>query len=491
MIGALLASVLVTCILVELIYRAVRHPKLKPALASVQNGFSQFRKATTDDERQQLLLSVGSKTLLLSTAFLGACILLFVIAFAPMHFFAWDHANEIVYLGSLTVLSIVWFYIRAKSFPRKGAGVQSAGTRDGSYGFLDRCLHHMALGSTTLRRVAFDMEKLVELPENVGAKDSPVYVCGLARSGTTMLLRILDQSAVFRSLSYRDMPFVMAPNLWKRISRYGEREASLAERAHGDGVYVGFDSPEAFEEVFWQTFDQPIDSATCYGMPAPSEETLNAFADYRRLVANPKSERRSSGIEHRYLSKNNNNLIRLPSLCAEASASVLLVYRDPVATARSLYTQHQRFLVAQREDSFTLKYMKWLGHHEFGLGHKPFCFAASAMNPTLTPDRPDYWLDYWNAVHRYILTHDERTIHLVHHDTMCVEPQAFLARLFALLDVNMDVPVLAQEIRSPKQASANPDEFSPAFVGAAYQTYRLLLEKSSNLLVSLHRAQPS
>lgn len=478
MIGALVASVLVSCILVEIIYRAVRNPKLKPALTSVQSGFSEFRKATTDDERQRLLIGVGSKTLLLSTTFLLTCVVLGLIAFTPPWAFGWGESTEIVYLVALTLVSALWFYGRVKLTGNKPT---AAKMNEGSYGLVDRWLHQLALGSNTLRRIAFDLEKLIALPAKQAGADSPVYVCGLARSGTTLLLRILDQAECFRSLSYRDMPFVMAPNLWKKISRHGERVVALAERAHGDGIYVGYDSPEAFEEVFWQTFDSPASETACYDMPVPSKETLKVFAQYRLMVANPKS---SSGAARRYLSKNNNNLVRLSSLCAEASATVLLVYRDPLATARSLHRQHQRFLAAQQEDPFTLKYMQWLGHHEFGLAHKPFCFAAAAMNPALKPEQPDYWLDYWNAVHAYVLKHEEHTIHLVHHDTMCTEAEVFLGRLFELLNIKMDVPALAQEIRAPRTAAAPADEFSPELLRAAYQIYSLLREKTGNIFVS-------
>ena len=114
MMEVLLASLFVTCILVEVIYRAVTNAGLKLALASVQKGFLRFRKATTDDERQALLIKVGGKTLLISTGFLGVCIALGVIAFAPLWFFAWDGAQEIVYLSSLTILSVLWFYGRSK-----------------------------------------------------------------------------------------------------------------------------------------------------------------------------------------------------------------------------------------------------------------------------------------------------------------------------------------------------------------------------------------
>ena len=68
-----------------------------------------------------------------------------------------------------------------------------------------------------------------------------------------MLLNALHKSNLFASLSYSDMPFVLAPNLWSKIS-FNKRYSELKERAHGDGIKVSTESPEAFEEVFWKTF---------------------------------------------------------------------------------------------------------------------------------------------------------------------------------------------------------------------------------------------
>src|SRR3546814_6546092 len=81
-----------------------------------------------------------------------------------------------------------------------------------------------------------------------------VFVTGLARAGTTVMLRHLHRSGAFRSLTYRDMPFVLAPNLWQRFSaRWQERQEERL-RAHGDRLMVNADSPEALEEVFWRIF---------------------------------------------------------------------------------------------------------------------------------------------------------------------------------------------------------------------------------------------
>ena len=64
----------------------------------------------------------------------------------------------------------------------------------------------------------------------------------------------LHESGCFRSLTYRDMPFILAPNCWHKVSRLFLQKKKLQQRAHRDGIKIGYDSPEAFEEIFWKTF---------------------------------------------------------------------------------------------------------------------------------------------------------------------------------------------------------------------------------------------
>ena len=46
----------------------------------------------------------------------------------------------------------------------------------------------------------------------------------------------------------------------------------LIERAHGDGIKVSYKSPEAFEEVFWMTFNDL------------EEDTIRKFKKYIQLI---------------------------------------------------------------------------------------------------------------------------------------------------------------------------------------------------------------
>jgi len=95
-----------------------------------------------------------------------------------------------------------------------------------NYSWLEQKLHKFALSSQFMREVTFDLENtkisLRREPEN------NIFITGLARSGTTILLNALYKSNIFASLSYSDMPFVLAPNLWSKIS-FNKKNLELKE----------------------------------------------------------------------------------------------------------------------------------------------------------------------------------------------------------------------------------------------------------------------
>ena len=125
-----------------------------------------------------------------------------------------------------------------------------------NYSWLEQKLHKFALSSQFMREATFDFES--NNSSSFSSTGDHIFITGLARAGTTILLNALYKSNIFASLSYADMPFVLAPNLWSKISiKRGNTE--LKERAHGDGIKVSTDSPEAFEEVFWKTFAEEDD----------------------------------------------------------------------------------------------------------------------------------------------------------------------------------------------------------------------------------------
>jgi hypothetical protein len=346
----------------------------------------------------------------------------------------------------------------------------------GSYSRLDRTVHRLVLGSRTVQRVSFDMECGFQSRSSEQTLcNKPVFVSGLARSGTTALLRTLYDTGEFESLTYRDMPFVLMPRFWASITRTRYKTAAPAERAHGDSVLVDFDSPEGFENVFWKTFSaHSYDRSDGLRPYEPSEEVLGKFRIYISSIA-----ARSPGAPKRYLSKNNNNLIRLAGLQrAFPDAKILVMYRDPLRTAASSLRQHRRFCEEQKKDPFILQYMNLLEHYEFGLGHKPFRFGGQDT-PKYQPADPDYWLSYWVAVYEYLLRANT-SFHLVNYEILCTLPELALRQVFQSLGLAADPRALAPSLRMAV-SGALPD-FDVSLAERALALSKRLAEDRRNLI---------
>lgn len=322
---------------------------------------------------------------------------------------------------------------------------------------IDRILHHLALKYGFMREMCFDLERQTQ-KKNL-AKDLPsvrneqhIFVAGLARAGTTILMRSLYESGEFASLTYRDMPFVMMPNLWQRLTGGSQQQIEASERAHGDGILVDFDSPEALEEVFWRTYcGRDYIHKDHLSPHAIDPETLEKFQTYVALVLKKYSK-------SRYLSKNNNTILRLPAIrTAFPNALILIPFRAPAQHAFSLLKQHQRFCAEHGKDRFSKKYMTWLVHHEFGSDHRPFIWDKSQIL-TSTPDDINYWLDLWCHTYEALLervdSSDTKTL-FVGYEIMCEDTENAWHALSAHADLkNTEEPSLSlKTVKTPEADS--------------------------------------
>ena len=286
---------------------------------------------------------------------------------------------------------------------------------------MDRVLHRLALGNTILAEMLFDIDQAISKPDAAAtALGRHVFVAGLARAGTTILMRRLHSTGAFRSLTYRDMPFVLAPNLWALLSRRSRRKSAVQERAHGDGIAVDTDSPESFDEAFWRVFDGKAYIRDDALLPhTPPEDLIRSYQSYVGAIL-------AGGPADRYLCKNNNNLLRLPALVrAFPRALILVPFREPVSHAVSLARQHKRFLQSQADDPFEADYMGYLGHHEFGRDHRPFLLGGSRLSEGRDRDMTDYWLALWLDVYSAVLEHLPPGARLVCYEDLCEDPQVW------------------------------------------------------------------
>lgn len=318
-----------------------------------------------------------------------------------------------------------------------------------NYSFLERTLHRVALGSNTIAEASFDFEQSLFRPAEVGGRH--VFVAGLARSGSTVLMRRFHASGQFRSLQYSDMPFVLMPGMWRRMRGAG-RSGEQQQRAHGDGLLVDFESPESLEEVFWRIFTGNRYIRDHYLRPGDMpEDIVERFRTYVGLIL-------ATSDSQRYLSKNNNNILRLDTIRKAFPEALLLIpFREPLAQADSLRRQHRRFLEIHQQDKFALQYMQWLGHHEFGGDHRPFVFDDQPRKWT-DPEQLEYWLESWVQCYRHLLDTAPKQSVFVGYEALCDAPQENWQTLAKLAQIDAALPETADALENknrPVEAEIN------------------------------------
>jgi len=341
------------------------------------------------------------------------------------------------------------------------------------YNFIDRFTHGLALQSKAAAEISFDIENAIVKRTNKTFPDNHVFISGLARSGTTILMQYLCDTGLFKSLTYSDMPFVLMPNTWRKIS-HKKASDQFKERAHQDGIMIGPDSPEAFEEVFWRVFcGKEYILKDRLQLHEIGNGTIEKF---RRHVYNVLFSADAVN-QTRYLSKNNNNVLRLPYLHkAFPQSHIVVPFRDPLQHTISLLNQHLHFSKIQAEDKFSLNYMNWLGHFEFGLNQKPFFLNdENAFNEMRNYGKSDinFWLLNWKNYYQYVNEHHTPNTIFFNYDKFCQNPSSELSALFEKLDIN--TPIVSIKAFESQVRSTN--DFDQSIMDACNSIYRLLTAK--------------
>jgi hypothetical protein len=350
-----------------------------------------------------------------------------------------------------------------------------------SYGSLDRLLHDIAFRTGNAQQALADLEEFLYKKLLKGVQlHVPVFITALPRSGTTILLQLLYDSGHFASHTYRDMPFVLCPLLWSRFSSRFAGNDQPKERAHGDGLQISTNSPEAFEEMIWKhfwpdhyTFDRII--------PWTSIKTNIEFerfleSNMRKVIALRQQE---SMHPMRYVSKNNFNIARLASVPGPLSRGIFLIpFRDPVQNAASMLLQHIRFTRLHEEDDFVRRYMEAIGHHEFGKGLRPIDFGGW-LDRASPPNQLDFWVQYWIAAYRHVLDHTTPSMRLICYADLTAEPKEALARLATAIGVPAsDLTSQGDRLRPPRNHDVRESDISAGLREEAGMIYQRLKQQA-------------
>jgi hypothetical protein len=366
-----------------------------------------------------------------------------------------------------------------------------------AYPAAERWLHRIAFATLGAQRDLSAMEDRLFAGTLAAVEvEAPVYVTGLPRAGTTVLLEILATSPEFAFHTYRCMPFVLCPLFWNRVSRPFRRPARAQERAHGDGTLIGYDSPEAFEEIIWKLYWPRHYAKDCIE-PWSGDERDGDFerflrAHMRKLVAGFGSGH-PERAPRRYLAKNNASIARIALLARLFPACrIVIPFREPRGHVASLMRQHARFTALHAADRFALDYMNWLGHYEFGAALRPINFGGwCGETKVASAGSADFWLTYWTRAYAAILEAPRSNVLLFDYDGACAAPRGHLERLAAALGVRDPGAMLAAAGERLRAPTSHDDAVlrgaSPALLARADELHERLRE---NVAVSTTSRDP-
>lgn len=298
--------------------------------------------------------------------------------------------------------------------------------------------------------------------------ERPAYVTGLARAGSTILLEFLASHPDAVTHRYRDFPPVLTPYMWNRwLDRVPRRAETRQQRAHGDGIEVGPESPEAFEEVLWMRFfphqHDPSRSAVL-GRDTRNPRFEAFYRDHiRKLLA-----LRGPG---RYVAKGNYNVTRLAYLQEIfPDARFVLPVRDPVWHIASLIKQQMLFSAAARRYPRSRHHLKRTGHFEFGLDRRAIHVgddeaAVEIAGQWRQGAEIAGWARYWASIYGYLsetLAEDPRLREaclVVRFEDLCLSPRETLGRVLE----HVGLPVHEDHLEGAVRRMRFPDYYRPVF----------------------------
>lgn len=411
----------------------------KNTMAAAQEALAVMQDATKDDDEKEVAMQALAKKLF------GYFIILTAGSIAALGIPAglvWGLDRlQLIPFQAVIDFTISWEFLIGTTVVLFLIGMFKGRKKDDGfeirYSYGERALHQVAFSTTLMQLSVAGMEDSLFAKRIAAARNShPVFVTGLPRGGTTLLLNILYSLGEFASHRYRDMPFLLTPLLWSKFTRIFQAKDEMRERAHGDGMMVSVDSPEALEEMVWKPFwGKQYQSDRITPWPATPDESFNDFFDSHMAKIIAIKQKDQAGC--RYVSKNNLNISRIDYLLENnPDATVIVPFRHPVRHAQSLLKQHLNFLDIHARDPFARIYMEGVGHYDFGENIRPIDFNGW-FDSRRFKDFTDinFWLEYWTVAYEHLLSKAGDRVHLHSHERLCERPAEVLATIGDILGV--------------------------------------------------------
>tara|TARA_B100000315_G_scaffold213873_1_gene212053 strand:- start:615 stop:1676 length:1062 start_codon:yes stop_codon:yes gene_type:complete len=274
----------------------------------------------------------------------------------------------------------------------------------------------------------------------------PIFVTGLARSGSTIITHILNCHSDLGSYQYKDLPYIEIPYLWSFFNKIFYFGLKDKKRIHGDGLFIGPNSPDPFEEIIWKK-----NLKNNYLKPTSqflSKKFLNKKLE-KELKENINKILYVRGSKKRYLSKGNYNITRLEYIIKLfPNAKIIVCIRSPKEQAISLTKVHKKFLDLSKTNKYLEKQLDILGHYEFGPNRR-----AVYINENNFKQIQRYWrkrddisgyLLQWSGIYKlivekYLLNKNiSSNIHIVDNNMLINKPEKIIKNILNFCELKYD-----------------------------------------------------
>ncbi|NVM35675.1 MAG: sulfotransferase [Candidatus Lokiarchaeota archaeon] len=278
--------------------------------------------------------------------------------------------------------------------------------------------------------------------------EKPIYITGLARAGTTIILEMLSKHLDVATHQYKHILMPYLPYWFSLIANRIKIYTKPFERFHKDGIIVSRESPEALEEIFWRKFfdnyhDENI-SKVLSGDVSNSKFEKFYRNHIRKLIFN---QNRS-----RYLAKNNYHVTRLEYLLRIfPDSKFLIIIRNPINHIASLIKQTMLILRMEIEHPLLTDWLRISGHNEFG--YRQLCINIGNAEliheiRELWDFKETYvkgWALYWNSIYNFVANQLDtnkklkKATLIVRYDELCETPEKIIEEILEHLELQTKI----------------------------------------------------
>ncbi|MFW9972962.1 MAG: sulfotransferase [Candidatus Odinarchaeota archaeon] len=286
----------------------------------------------------------------------------------------------------------------------------------------------------------FDRVETMFMHKEINKMDinKPIYITGLARAGTTIVLEMLDKHPDLASHKYKNVLMPYLPHWFSKMAEKFNIYTQPFERLHRDGIMVTRESPEAVEETFWQKFfdnlhNEEISNIINKNNSNPKFEKFY-ISHIKKLLINQNCKR--------YLAKNNYLISRLDYLLRIfPDAKFLLIIRNPIEHIASLIKQTKLFAKLEEENPLLPDWLKIVGHNEFGRNQMCINIGNTELINEIRKlwrkkeSSVQGWAYYWSSIYKFIANQLEtiqklkKVTLIVKYDELCESPSVLIDKI--------------------------------------------------------------